>query len=149
MPTTPPDTTPVEHVLDDFHAAAAAADGERYFGHFTPDGVFIGTDATERWSVDEFRAYAQPHFSKGKGWSYTATERHVRLSDDGRTAWFDERLENEKYGEVRGSGVLQFEDGAGHDGTWRIAQYVLSFPVPNELAGDLVERIRTHESDER
>src|SRR5690349_16554349 len=36
-------------VLDDWHAAAAAADEERYFGLMTEDSVFLGTDATERW----------------------------------------------------------------------------------------------------
>ena len=40
-------------------------------------------------------------------------------------------------GECRGSGVLV----RGERG-WRIAQYVLSLPVPNELALDLVQRIR-------
>src|SRR5271168_3840018 len=56
--------------LDDFHAAAAAADEARYFGHFAADGVFLGTDATERWTVDAFRAYAKPHFDAGRGWAY-------------------------------------------------------------------------------
>ena len=38
-------------VLDQLHAAAAKADGPTYFGLYTPDAVFIGTDATERWSL--------------------------------------------------------------------------------------------------
>jgi hypothetical protein len=38
---------------------------------FAPDGIFIGTDATERWTVAEFKAYAKPHFDKGRGWTYT------------------------------------------------------------------------------
>ena len=53
-------------VLDDFHAAAADADEERYFGHLAASGVFLGTDATERWTKEQFRAYAHPHFAKGK-----------------------------------------------------------------------------------
>ena len=122
--------------MDDLHLAASEADEERYFGHFAPHGVFLGTDATERWSVEEFRAYARPHFSAGKGWTYRATERHLRVSPDGKTAWFDERLHNEKYGEVRGSGVLVW------DGRWRVAQYNLSFPIPNELAGKVIELIK-------
>jgi len=126
-------------VLDDFHKAAGEADGARYFGHFTSDGVFIGTDATERWTVDAFRAYAEPYFSKGRGWSYRPLERHVDFSRDESIAWFDERLWNEKYGEVRGSGVLRLIDGR-----WRIAQYVLSFPVPNDASGEVVRVIRDH-----
>lgn len=124
-------------VLDDFHRAASKADGERYFGHFSAGAVFLGTDASERWSLAEFRAWCAPYFERGQGWTYVARERHVELAADGRTAWFDERLDNEKYGEVRGSGVLVLEGRR-----WRIAQYVMSFPVPNELAPELVERIR-------
>lgn len=131
----------VRAVLDDFHLAASQADGERYFAHLAPDAVYIGTDGAERWSVAEFRAYAMPYFSRGKGWTYTASERHVGLSADGRTAWFDERLVNAKYGEVRGSGALR---KLGKE--WRIAQYVLSFAIPNELSADLVEKIRNRTS---
>jgi hypothetical protein len=38
-------------VLDDWHQAASVADEARYFGYFAPNGVFMGTDATERWTV--------------------------------------------------------------------------------------------------
>src|SRR4051794_3526829 len=55
-------------VLDAFHAAAARADAKAYFDLFTPDGVFIGTDAGERWTVPQFKAYAAPVFARGKGW---------------------------------------------------------------------------------
>ena len=58
-------------VLDDFHAAASEADGERYFGHFAESAVFLGTDSTERWTLQEFRAYGQARFDEGTGWTYT------------------------------------------------------------------------------
>jgi len=132
-----PDTSAVAAALDDFHDAASKADGARYFAHFAPDAVFLGTDATERWTLAEFRAFAEPYFSKGRGWTYTPKERHVTIGPDGSTAWFDEILWNEKYGTCRGSGVLLKIDGA-----WRIAQYNLSIPIPNDLAGDITERIR-------
>lgn len=127
----------VRTLLDRFHAAAARADGAEYFACLAPDAIFIGTDATERWTVPQFRAYCEPYFSKGKGWTYVARERHVTLSRDRSTAWFDERLESASYGEVRGSGALR-RDGE----RWRVTQYVMSLPVPNELAKELVERIR-------
>ena len=130
------DATP-ETTLDALHAAASRADGQVYFGLFTPDAVFIGTDATERWDLAAFRAYCEPYFARGQGWTYVPVERHVVRSPGSDMAWFDERLNNEKYGETRGSGVL-LKSG----GRWRVAQYVLSLPVPNELAADLVERIR-------
>lgn len=127
----------VRNVLDNFHRAAAKADGPAYFACLAPDAIFIGTDATERWTVPQFRAFCEPYFSKGKGWTYVAIDREVYLAPDLRTAWFDESLDNESYGNVRGSGVLRL-DGE----RWRITQYVLSIPVPNDLAGDLVKRIR-------
>lgn len=40
-------------MLDDWHQAAAVADEARYFGHFAPNGVFMSTDATERWDVTD------------------------------------------------------------------------------------------------
>ena len=88
----------------------------------------------------DFRAFAEPYFSTGRGWTYAATERNVFLSAAGDTAWFDERLWNEGYGETRGTGVLVREGPPGSP--WQFTQYNLAFPVPNDLAGDLVERIR-------
>jgi hypothetical protein len=127
----------VDGVLDDFHAAAAASDEARYFDHFSADGVFLGTDATERWTVAAFRAYAHPHFAAGKGWTYTPVERHVAFDATGQVAWFDERLSHAKYGQLRGSGVLVVERAR-----WRVAQYNLTFLVPNEIAPEVVELIR-------
>jgi hypothetical protein len=114
----------VAHALDDFHDAAAKADEDRYFAHFAPGGVFLGTDATERWEVPAFRAYAHPHFAKGKAWTFRAARRIVTVRGD--MAWFDEDLETQNLGPARGSGVLSL-----HDGKWLIDQYVLSITVPN------------------
>ena len=137
-PATP--TAAVNAVLDDWHKAAAQADEARYFGHFTPDAVFLGTDATERWTRDEFRAWARPYFSKGKAWSFTSVSRHVSFSKDGAVAWFDEALSTPNMGPARGSGVL-VKDGS----TWKISQYNLSIPIPNDLMEDFKNRIEAHE----
>ena len=116
----------IDSVLDDWHDAAADADEERYFGHFTDDAVFLGTDATERWDTAAFRAYAHPHFARGRAWSFRATRRAVIVRGD--VAWFDEDLHTENLGPARGSGVLV----RGGDGAWRIAHYNLTITVPNE-----------------
>ena len=133
----PPTVEDVAAVLDDWHAAAAAADEERYFGHFASDGVFLGTDDSERWTVAEFRDYAHPHFSQGRGWTYLPRERHVLLSPDGSMAWFDEKLEHETYGRVRGTGVLRRTDEV-----WKLVHYSLSFPIPNEATLTVAEIVR-------
>ena len=121
----------VAATLDVLHQAASDADSDRYFGVFAADAVFLGTDATERWTRDEFMAYAKPYFDQGRGWTYVMAERHVSIAADGATAWFDERLDNASYGETRGSGVLIKESGE-----WKISQYNLTIPIPNELHGD-------------
>jgi ketosteroid isomerase-like protein len=123
-------------MLDDWHAAAAAADEARYFAHFATDAVFLGTDATERWSVEEFRRYAHPYFAKGKAWSFKAVERHISFSPDRCVAWFDERLDTPNLGPARGSGVL-LRTPAG----WKISHYNLSVPIPNALMKEFKERI--------
>ena len=135
-PAAPSGEAAVAGVLDDWHAAAAAADETRYFGYFTPDAVFLGTDATERWTVGEFRRYAHPYFAKGKAWSFKAVERHLYLSPDRSVAWFDELLDTPNLGPARGSGVLLRVGGA-----WKIAHYDLSVPIPNALMKDIKQRI--------
>jgi ketosteroid isomerase-like protein len=123
-------------MIDDWHQAAAVADEQRYFGHFAPEGVFMGTDATERWTVAEFRVWAKPHFDKKKAWSFKAHDRHIAFSGDGATAWFDELLDTPNLGPCRGSGVVV---RIGND--WKIAQYNLSIPIPNALADSVVKQI--------
>lgn len=130
----------IGEMLDDFHDAAADADFERYFGHMTEDSVFLGTDATERWVGEQFRAFAKPHFGAGQGWTYRPRERRIDISAAGDVAWFDELLENEKLGTCRGSGVV-VRDGD----VWRVAQYNLSIPIPNDLAGQVVQIVRDGE----
>lgn len=134
-----PSRAPIDRVLDDWHAAAAAADEEGYFALFAPDAVFLGTDATERWTREEFRAYAHARFETGTGWTYTGRDRHVAFSSAGDVAWVDERLDNANYGELRGTGVL-----VRIDGEWKIAHYNMVFPIPNEIAKDVVVRIKEH-----
>lgn len=132
----------VNIVLDKLHEAAATANSEEYFKHFAPAATFIGTDATERWSLSEFREFAKPHFESGKGWAYQPLERHIEFSPNLRVAWFDERLMNEKLGETRGSGVL-LETG----GRWRLSHYVLSFSIPNGVAAGVTELVRGTEGE--
>lgn len=124
-------------VLDQLHQLASQARFEPYFSLYAPDGVFIGTDAGERWTVAQFKAYAKPHFDKGHGWTYTVVERHVSLAADGSHAWFDELLDNTNLGRCRGTGVLRKIKGQ-----WKIEQYHLTIPVPNDLAEPVVKLIR-------
>jgi hypothetical protein len=135
--------TAINSTLDQLHDAASKADGSRYFKLFTDDAVYIGTDAAERWTIKEFRAFAEPYFAKGTGWTYKPRSRHVTVADIPChcVAWFDELLDSESYGTSRGTGVLVLKDGA-----WKISQYALTFPIPNDLAKGMTAEIRAFEA---
>lgn len=127
----------INSVLDDFHSAAAAADWARYFDLMSEDGVFIGTDAAERWTKSEF----QPYASRSRGWTYTPQARNINLTPDGNSAWFDEILESASYGTSRGTGVLIRTQGG-----WKISQYHLTLPIPNALARGITDIIKAWEA---
>lgn len=130
-------------VLDQLHHLASQADGEAYFALFTNDAVFLGTDASERWTVDQFKAYAMPYFSAGRGWTYQTTERNINVAASGQHASFDELLANQHFGICRGTGVLRRVDGE-----WKIEQYHLTIPLPNALAHDIAGTIKAHTNRE-
>ena len=123
-------------VLYDVHLAKSEADGERYFSHFAKDAVFLGTDRSERMSLVRWRALVGPYFARGQGATSFPIEQFVYLSPDQNMAWFEERLERQLVGQMRGTGVLR-KVGA----TWKLAHYNLVLLVPRELADDLAERI--------
>lgn len=125
------DMAKASSTLDHFHAAAASADEETYFAFFADGGVFLGTDGKERWTVPQFRAYAHPRFAAGKAWSFRSARRDLQVHGD--TAWFDEDLDTPNLGPARGSGVL-VRDAKG---AWKVAQYNLSIPIPNERFADV------------
>ena len=119
--------------LDNWHLAAANAQYDNYMLALTDDAIYIGTDATENWTKPQFMAFAKPYFDKGKAWSFTAIERHIYLSKDQKTAWFDELL-NTQMKICRGSGVL-IKIGKN----WKIKHYVLSMTVPNDNTNEVVK----------
>ncbi|MFT7306507.1 MAG: hypothetical protein ACI9P7_001775 [Candidatus Azotimanducaceae bacterium] len=98
----------LNRLLDGFHSAAARADFSDYFSRFAKQSVFLGTDTTERWTLEEFKTYAKPHFAKGQGWTYNSVERFWQISEN--VAWFDGQLDNENLGRCRGTGVAKADD---------------------------------------
>lgn len=133
------DEAAVSFVLDRYHQAAASADWSVYFDLMSEDGVFLGTDVGERWPKEVFRSYA----SGRNGWLYTPRERHINFTPDGNTAWFDEILDSASYGTSRGTGVLIKTNGG-----WKISQYHLTFPIPNELARKFTDEIKAWEASQ-
>ena len=126
----------IAQALDAFHAAAARADFNAYSALMTEHVVFLGTDSTERWQGEGFRAFAKPYFDEGRGWTYLPQERHIDLLPGSQSALFDELLSHERLGVCRGSGLMLLE------GTqWKVAQYNLSVPIPNALVEGVAQQI--------
>lgn len=122
------DPDAVAAVLDRMHQAAAEADEETYFGCYSEDSIFMGTDATERWTKAEFQTYAHPFFAQGRAWAFRATRREIMFDATGELAWFDEDLATNALGPARGSGVLRRSADAG----WQVVHYNLALTIPNE-----------------
>jgi hypothetical protein len=123
----------INTILDSWHKAAANAEFDNYFSYMTSNGVFIGTDATENWQLDAFKAFSKPYFDKGKAWSFTSLERNIYFDKSHNTAWFDELLDTQMK-ICRGSGVL-IKEGKN----WKIAHYVLSMTIPNDTIDEVVK----------
>ena len=118
--------------LDEWHDDAAHA-RMRYFDKIAPEGVYIGTDKSERWKRDDFKLWAKPYFDKGQAWEFHAIKRNIAFTPDKRIVWFDEQL-NTQMGICQASGVIRNDK----DGML-IEHYQLSLTVPN----DLVEQVKT------
>ena len=130
--------TPTDLLLDGLHQDAHEGNFQDYFARYTKNAVFLGTDKTERWTIEEFKAYAKPAFDDGHGWTYSVIERN--WEGDGNIRWFDEILFNEKLGHCRGTGVVKLIDNE-----WKIAHYALTMLVPNSIAQDV--GFQTQEAD--
>jgi hypothetical protein len=116
----------INTVLNSWHLNAAETNFDAYFGAMTNESVFVGTDAAEVWSFQEFKDFSKPYFDKGSAWNFTAVDRNIYLNSDGEIAWFDEVLDT-WMGICRGSGVLKKVEN-----TWKIEHYVLSLTIPND-----------------
>ena len=117
-------------LLNGLHLDAHKGNFESYFDRYSPDAVFLGTDKTERWTIEEFKAYAKPAFTDGHGWTYSVIERN--WEGKGNIRWFDEILLNEKLGHCRGTGVVELVNGE-----WKISHYALTMLVPNSIAAEV------------
>lgn len=123
---------PIDTLLDAWHQAAAAADSDGFFSKMTKDGIYLGTDATERWLRDELKAWSRKAFDREVAWLFRPHDREVYFSKDGQTAWFEELLDTPHMGTCRGSGVLTLTDEG-----WLIRHYDLALMVPNERMKDI------------
>lgn len=131
----------VDAFVDGWHDDAAHA-RMAYFDKMAPDGVYIGTDRSELWQRDAFKAWARKYFEgKKSAWSFKATRRNVYTSGDGKLIWFDELLDTPNMGHCMASGVLRRTDKG-----FEILHYQLSMAVPNEVSKQVTELVRKAEA---
>jgi hypothetical protein len=119
--------TELHQLLDNWHQAAAVADADAFFGAMAEDGIYLGTDASERWLRDELRTWAKSAFERETAWAFEPIDRELYFAADQKMAWFEENL-NTWMGICRGSGVLKYYQEEG----WKIQHYNLAVTVPNE-----------------
>lgn len=121
-------------LMEDWHKAAATADADAFFGKMAAEGVYIGTDATERWLRDELREWAKEAFERESAWTFKVKKRNWhQISADVVVA--DEILDT-WMGDCRTTAVLKKVDGK-----WLIYHYQLSVTIPNEQIDDFKKLI--------
>lgn len=133
----------IQNFIDTWHKAAATANGDVFFGSIAEDGIYIGTDKTERWTKQQFIAFAKPYFDKGSAWDFKPYDRDLHVTSDGKSAWFSELLTT-WMGVCRGSGILVKEKGR-----WQLKQYHLSVTVPNDLIRDFITLVENFEKKDK
>ena len=138
---TPDHQEKINNTLDALHHFASKADQKNYIDLFSKNAVFFGTDIEERWPIKSFNSYVKSRFDTGKGWTYKVNSRNVFISNNNKSAWFDELVENESYGIFRGTGVLIFENNK-----WKISQYNLLLPIPNDYLQKFANEIKKYYS---
>jgi hypothetical protein len=126
----------VNAFVDSWHDDAAHARWS-YFDKMAPEAVYIGTDKSELWHRDDFRAWAKRYFEAGKAWTFHPIRRNVYAS--GGMIWFDELLDTQM-GVCQASGVVRQVPGG-----FEIVHYQLSMAVPNEVNKQVVKLIKDHE----
>jgi hypothetical protein len=130
----------IDSLLNKWHAAASEADYAAYFGFMDSASVFIGTDATENWTKEQFKTFSKPYFDEGKAWTFMAFERKIYFNSDSTVAWFDELLDT-WMGTCRGAGVLEYSNEQ-----WKLKHYVLSVAIPNDTMDEVISTKRSTDS---
>ncbi|HEX9174355.1 MAG TPA: nuclear transport factor 2 family protein [Telluria sp.] len=129
----------VDAFVNEWHDDAAHA-RLAFFDKIAKDGVYIGTDKTELWQRDEFKAWAKRFFERKSAWAFTPLKRNVYASGDQSMIWFDEQLDTQM-GICQASGVIRKTANG-----FEIVHYQLSMAVPNGVGGQVTKLIKESEA---
>lgn len=125
--------------IDEWHDDAANA-RLAYFDKIAPNGIYIGTDKTELWNREQFKAWSKRFFERKSAWSFKSVKRNVYMSPDKKFIWFDELLDTQM-GPCQASGVMR-RTAKGFE----IEHYQLSIAIPNEVADQVTKLVKEAES---
>jgi len=130
----------IDSILTQWHKAAADANYETYMGTMDPNSIFIGTDATEYWTKEQFEAFSKPYFDEGNAWDFKLLKRNIFISKSNDIVWFDETL-NTWMGTCIGSGVFE-----KNNDQWKMKHYTLSIAAPNDALDTIIKVKRKTDS---
>lgn len=130
----------ISKLLNNWHLAASKADFKSYMEAMDNSSIFVGTDASEHWTKNQFQKFSKPYFDKGKAWDFKPLKRTIFISKLGNIAWFDELLDT-WMGTCRGSGVLEKINDK-----WKIKHYVLSVSIPNHSIKEVIKVKKVNDS---
>jgi hypothetical protein len=125
--------------IDEWHDDAANA-RLAYFDKIAPNGIYIGTDKTELWNREQFKAWAKRFFERKSAWSFKAVKRNIYMSPDKKFIWFDELLDTQM-GPCQASGVIRKTEKG-----FEIEHYQLSIAIPNEVADKVSKMVKEFET---
>jgi hypothetical protein len=132
-------TARVNAFVDAWHDDAAHA-RPAFFDKIASDGIYIGTDQSERWTREAFREWAKPAFARPVAWAFTPLHRNVLFSPDRSFVWFDEQVRS-SMGVLQASGVVR-PTVVGFE----LVHYQLSIAVPNDVIPQVTATIKAFES---
>ena len=132
-----PTVAELNHLLDEWHIAAAQANFEGYFRSTSANFIFLGTAPGERWTKADFMAFSKPYFDRGKAWDFKPSNRNWQFAADQTVAYFDEDLETWMEG-CRGAGIFILEEGE-----WKLSYYNLTVLIENEKMKSFI-KLRKH-----
>jgi hypothetical protein len=132
----------IQDFVNNWHHDAAIADAEKYFGAMADGAIYLGTDATERWTKNEFQQWSKKYFESKNTWDFKTIDRNVYFSADNNTAWWDEKLDT-WMGVCAGAGVAtRTKEG------WKISHYQLAIMIPNEKVNSVMELLHPNSKPE-
>lgn len=121
------DRIQVDSMINQWHRAASTGDGPSFFGRMTHDAIYLGTDASERWTRTSMEADLGKYFNGKRAWHFIPYDRTYFSLDNSQDVFFDEYLKT-WMGTCRGAGLITKENGM-----WKIKYYQLSVAVPNDV----------------